>query len=231
MRSTPPRRSRAARACAPCCPGRGRSRSCARRRCPWPCRTRARRGRRSARPGSARTGRRPSPPPSGRRRRGSPGAARSDPRTDPRTACRSRTSAARSRTWPGPAATRRAEVLADDRQRRNVDVGGDRPDRDDERQQVDRATAGSTLDAADAEVLELGVVEDAVLRAFAAEARFLDAAERRDLGRDDAGVEADDAVLERLGDAPASAPGRACRNRRRGRTRCRWPCGSLPSRP
>src|ERR1700753_2252513 len=58
--------------------------------------------------------------------------------------------------------------------------------------------------AADADVLEFRVVEDAVLRAFAAAARLLDAAERRHLGGDDAGVEAHDAVLERLGNAPAA---------------------------
>ena len=40
------------------------------------------------------------------------------------------------------------------------------------------------------------------LRPFAADAAFLDAAEGRDFGGDEAGVEADDAVLERLGDAP-----------------------------
>src|SRR5581483_8631319 len=54
--------------------------------------------------------------------------------------------------------------------------------------------------AADAEVFDFEVVLDAVLRSLAAEAGFLDAAERRDLGRDEAGVGADDAVLETLGD-------------------------------
>ena len=38
--------------------------------------------------------------------------------------------------------------------------------------------------------------------AFAAEPRLLHAAERRDLGGDEAGVDADHAVLERFGDAP-----------------------------
>src|SRR2546429_4321331 len=53
-----------------------------------------------------------------------------------------------------------------------------------------------------AEVFQLSVVEDPVLRALAAGARLLDASEGRDLGGDDSGVEADDAVLERLRDAP-----------------------------
>ena len=38
-----------------------------------------------------------------------------------------------------------------------------------------------------------------------ADAAFLHAAKRRDLGRDDALVDADDAVFERLGDAPDAA--------------------------
>jgi len=46
---------------------------------------------------------------------------------------------------------------------------------------------------------------DAVFRAFAADAAFLHAAERGDLGRDDALVDADDAVFEGLGDAPDAA--------------------------
>jgi len=41
--------------------------------------------------------------------------------------------------------------------------------------------------------------------AFAADAAFLHAAERGDLGRDDALVDADDAVFERLGDTPDAA--------------------------
>ena len=39
-------------------------------------------------------------------------------------------------------------------------------------------------------------------RAFAAIARFLDAAERRGLGRERAFVDADESGLERVGDAP-----------------------------
>src|SRR5206468_9827973 len=57
-------------------------------------------------------------------------------------------------------------------------------------------------DPAEAQVLDLEKLLEPVLRSFAPEARFLHAAERRDLGRDDAGVDADDAVLERFGDAP-----------------------------
>src|SRR5271166_5099726 len=58
------------------------------------------------------------------------------------------------------------------------------------------------VDAAHAEVFDLEEFLDAVFRAFAADAAFLHAAERRDLGRDDALVDADDAVFEPLGDAP-----------------------------
>src|SRR5260221_12193156 len=66
-------------------------------------------------------------------------------------------------------------------------------------------TSSARLDAGDAEVLDLEPLLDAVLRAFAADAGFLDAAERRDLGGDEARVDAVDAVLERLGEAPDAA--------------------------
>src|SRR5437868_5159239 len=56
--------------------------------------------------------------------------------------------------------------------------------------------------ASEAQILDLEELFDPVFRSFAPEAGFLHAAERRDLGRDDAGVDADDAVLERFGDAP-----------------------------
>src|SRR5690606_14229545 len=65
-----------------------------------------------------------------------------------------------------------------------------------------RVVRVNSSDPADAHVLELGVVEDAVLRAFPAEARLLHAAERRDFRGNDSGVEPDDAVLERFGTAP-----------------------------
>ena len=58
------------------------------------------------------------------------------------------------------------------------------------------------LEAADRQVLQLQPLVDSVLRALTADARLLDAAERRYLGRDEARVDADDPVLERLGDAP-----------------------------
>jgi len=61
---------------------------------------------------------------------------------------------------------------------------------------------GASGNSADADVLDLGVVEEPVLRALAARARFLDAAEGRDFRRDEAGVEPDDAVLERFRHAP-----------------------------
>src|SRR5260221_8539524 len=57
-------------------------------------------------------------------------------------------------------------------------------------------------DPAEAEVLDLEKFLEPVLRSLAAEPRFLYAAERRDFGRDEAGVDPDDAVLERFGDAP-----------------------------
>src|SRR5215813_12682053 len=60
-------------------------------------------------------------------------------------------------------------------------------------------------DSAHAQVFDLQEVLDAVLRAFAAEAGFLHAAEGRHLGGDDARVDADDAVLDLLGHAPDAA--------------------------
>src|SRR5262245_53801303 len=59
-------------------------------------------------------------------------------------------------------------------------------------------------DSADADVLEFGELQDAVLRAFTAGATLFHATERRDLGRDQPGIESDDAVLERLGDPPGA---------------------------
>src|SRR5918992_6215004 len=55
------------------------------------------------------------------------------------------------------------------------------------------------------QVLHFEELLDAVFRALAADAALLDAAERRDLGRDDALVDADDAVFELFGDAPDAA--------------------------
>src|SRR5436309_198801 len=71
------------------------------------------------------------------------------------------------------------------------------------------------LEAGHGEVLELEPFLDSVLRAFAADARLLDAAERRHLGRDEAGVQRHDPGLERLAHAPGAAPPR--RTRRAGR--------------
>src|SRR6266571_8015665 len=56
-----------------------------------------------------------------------------------------------------------------------------------------------------AEILHDEVVLDPVLRTFASDAGFLDPAEGRDFGGNDPGVDADDAVFERLGDAPDAA--------------------------
>src|SRR5207237_6409184 len=67
------------------------------------------------------------------------------------------------------------------------------------------SAARSLVEPRHCEVLQLDPVVDAVLRALAAEARLLNTAERRDLRRDEARVDADDAVVERFGDAPDTA--------------------------
>src|SRR6478735_3981059 len=54
------------------------------------------------------------------------------------------------------------------------------------------------------EGLDLEIFLDAQPRAFAPEARLLDAAEGRDLHRDRAGIEPDHSELERLADAPGT---------------------------
>src|SRR5471030_1705742 len=61
------------------------------------------------------------------------------------------------------------------------------------------------LDAAEAKVLDYEKVLDAVLGALASDARFLYAAERRHFGGDESGVDADDAIFQRLGHAPYTA--------------------------
>src|SRR6187401_431815 len=63
---------------------------------------------------------------------------------------------------------------------------------------------GALSDTAHANIFDLREFEDAVLRAFPTDSTLLDAAERRDLGGDESGVESDDAVFERLGDAPGA---------------------------
>src|SRR5437773_11297944 len=63
----------------------------------------------------------------------------------------------------------------------------------------------SAVDAAHAQVLHLEELLDAVFRPLAADAAFLHAAERRDLGRDDAFVDPDNAVFEGLCDTPDPA--------------------------
>src|ERR1700680_1181627 len=64
---------------------------------------------------------------------------------------------------------------------------------------------GSAVDATHAQVFDLEELLDAVVRALAADAALLHAAERGDLGRDDALVDAADAVFERLCDPPDAA--------------------------
>src|SRR5881275_1241839 len=66
-------------------------------------------------------------------------------------------------------------------------------------------SVSSAVDAAHAQILHLEELLDAVFRPLAADAAFLHAAERRDLGRDDAFVDADDAVFEGFGDSPDAA--------------------------
>src|ERR1700689_2413641 len=66
-----------------------------------------------------------------------------------------------------------------------------------------RPSTASLTHSADADVLDLGVIEDSVLGSFAADAGFLDAAEWGHLSRDDAGVQSDDSVLDGLGNSPA----------------------------
>src|SRR5690606_33647116 len=69
----------------------------------------------------------------------------------------------------------------------------------------DRTPGPSLVDAADEDVLHLEVFLKPVLGAFAAEPRLLDAAEGRDLGRDDADVGAHDAGLHLLCDPEDAA--------------------------
>src|SRR5450756_2171439 len=54
-------------------------------------------------------------------------------------------------------------------------------------------------------VFDLDIFFHAVMRAFAAEPAFLDADERRHLGGDQPGIDADHAGFERLGDPPHPA--------------------------
>src|SRR5678816_916772 len=57
----------------------------------------------------------------------------------------------------------------------------------------------------EAEILDFEVLLDPVLRTLAAQSGFLDAAERRDLGGDEAGVDADDPGLEAFRGTPHAA--------------------------
>src|SRR4051812_6545292 len=65
-----------------------------------------------------------------------------------------------------------------------------------------RGQSRRSSDAADADVLHLGVFQDTVFRTSTPDTAFLDAAERRHLGGDEPGVQSDDAVFERFADAP-----------------------------
>src|SRR6266852_455848 len=62
-----------------------------------------------------------------------------------------------------------------------------------------RALAG---DAAEAHIFDFEELVHSILGTFAAEARFLHAAEGRDLRGNDSGVDADNSVLEGFGDTP-----------------------------
>src|SRR5580692_7521648 len=59
--------------------------------------------------------------------------------------------------------------------------------------------------AADTDIFAIEIILDAVFRTFLAHTRFLDAAERRDLCRDQPLVDADHAVFQRFGDAEGAA--------------------------
>src|SRR3546814_12255545 len=56
-----------------------------------------------------------------------------------------------------------------------------------------------------ADIFALEIILDAVARPLAPHARLLDPPERRHLGRNPAGVDADDAVFERFGNPPHPA--------------------------
>ncbi len=63
----------------------------------------------------------------------------------------------------------------------------------------------SSTNTSEAEVFHLEIFVDTIFRTFAAKARFLDAAKGCDLGRDEAGVDADDPIFERLRNFPHSS--------------------------
>src|SRR5271169_7165580 len=63
---------------------------------------------------------------------------------------------------------------------------------------------GSSTHSADADILDFRVIEDAVLGSFAPHARFLDAAEWRNLRGDDTGIESDYSVFNCFGHPPAA---------------------------
>ena len=65
--------------------------------------------------------------------------------------------------------------------------------------------AALPVEPAHQHVFELDELLDAMARAFAADAGFLHAPERRELARNRAGVDADHAVFERFGDPPHPA--------------------------
>src|SRR3954447_14075888 len=65
-----------------------------------------------------------------------------------------------------------------------------------------RRSRGRTLDSTHAEVFDFQIVLDAVFRALTAVPALLDPAERCNLGRDQAFIDADNAVLERFSDTP-----------------------------
>src|ERR1700710_2104762 len=67
------------------------------------------------------------------------------------------------------------------------------------------STKETLLDPRHHHIFDLDIFFHAVMRTFAAETRFLDAAERCDLGGDQAGVDADHPGSQRLGDPPDPA--------------------------
>src|SRR5262245_4353861 len=70
---------------------------------------------------------------------------------------------------------------------------------------TDASRASRLCQSAHQHVFEFGELVHAVARPFASDARFLDAAKRRHLGRDDPFIDPDNAVLQRLADPPDAA--------------------------
>src|SRR5262249_12956644 len=71
--------------------------------------------------------------------------------------------------------------------------------------QVRDVSARRRLQSAETEILDFQILVDPVLRPFPTDTGFLHATKRCDLGRNQAGVDTDDPVFERLRHAPDAA--------------------------